>query len=119
MEKAKTKKIKKWDEVHGETEVEVVESRGEDSPEEVAGASPSISKNSMRGVEDMVEQNDNNFDGVINNVKVDPQVGTLENVPPEKQSILEKLERYPQAPICANHTERLPLPVCCAERELA
>lgn len=42
------------------------------SREEVAGASPSISRNPMRSIEDMDEQSDNSFDGVINNVKVEP-----------------------------------------------
>ena len=71
MEKAKTRKIKKWDEVHGEYETEVSEDMGGSSPEEAAGAGPSISRNPMRGIEDMVEQNDNSFDGVINNVKAE------------------------------------------------
>lgn len=35
MEKAKTRKIKKWDEIHGEYEVEVSEDMGGGSPEEV------------------------------------------------------------------------------------
>ena len=37
MEKAKTRKIKKWDEVHGEHEVEVSDNAGGCEPEEVAG----------------------------------------------------------------------------------
>ena len=53
MEKAKTRKIKKWDEVHGEHEVEVSDNTGGCEPEEVAGASPSISRNPMRSIEDM------------------------------------------------------------------
>lgn len=36
----------------------------------------------------MVEQNDNSFDGVINNVKVEPAAGTLEIVPDDKKSVL-------------------------------
>lgn len=56
MEKAKTRKIKKWDEIHGEYEVEVSEDMGGGSPEEAAGAGPSISRNPMKGIEDMVEQ---------------------------------------------------------------
>ena len=91
MEKPKARKIKKWDEVHGEYEVEVSEGGGCD-PEEAAGAGPSISRNPLRGIEDMVEQNDNNFDGVINNVKVEPAVGTLEIVSDDKKSVLEKLK---------------------------
>ena len=97
MEKAKTRKIKKWDEIHGEYEVEVSEDMGGGSPEEAAGAGPSISRNPMRSIEDMVEQNDNSFDGVINNVKVEPAAGTLEIVPDDKKSVLEKLkEQSPQ-----------------------
>lgn len=92
MEKAKTRKIKKWDEVHGEHEVEVSDNTGGCEPEEVAGASPSISRNTMRSIEDMVEQNDNSFDGVSNNVKVEPAAGTLEIVPDDKKSVLEKLK---------------------------
>ena len=92
MEKAKTRKIKKWDEVHGDHEVEVSDNTGGCEPEEVAGASPSISRNPMRSIEDMVEQNDNSFDGVINNVKVEPAAGTLEIVLDDKKSVLEKLK---------------------------
>ena len=38
MEKAKARKIKKWDEVHGEYEVEVSEESGSSTPEETAGS---------------------------------------------------------------------------------
>lgn len=38
----------------------------------------------MRSIEDMVEQNDNSFDGVINNAKEEPAAGTLEIVPDDK-----------------------------------
>lgn len=119
MEKAKARKIKKWDEVHGEYEVEVSEESGSSTPEETAGAGPSISRNPMRGIEDMVEQNDNNFDGVINNVKVEPAAGTLEIVPEDKKSVLEKLKEQsrqstPQFPV----PERKPISGCCFEREI-
>lgn len=119
MEKAKARKIKKWDEVHGEYEVEVSEESGRSAPEETAGAGPSISRNPMRGIEDMVEQNDNNFDGVINNVKVEPAAGTLEIVPEDKKSVLEKLKEQsrqttPQLPA----PERKAIPGCCFEREI-
>ena len=114
MEKAKARKIKKWDEVHGEYEVEVSEESGGSTP----GAGPSISRNPMRGIEDMVEQNDNNFDGVINNVKVELAAGTLEIVQEDKKSVLEKLKEQsrqttPQPPV----PERKPIPGCCFERE--
>lgn len=38
-----------------------------DAPEE-PGMGPAISKHPMKDIEDMVEQNDNNLDGVINNL---------------------------------------------------
>ena len=66
MEKKRKSKIQKWDEVGGATKVEIDEITS-DAIEE-AGAGLAISKNPMRGIEDMVEQNDNNFDGVINNL---------------------------------------------------
>lgn len=119
MEKAKTRKIKKWDEVHGEYETEVTEDMGGSSPEEAAGAGPSISRNPMRGIEDMVEQNDNSFDGVINNVKVEPATGTPEIVPDDKKSVLEKLrEQSRQIPVPVPEPERKPIPGCCFEREI-
>ena len=119
MEKAKTRKIKKWDEVHGEYETEVTEDMGGSSPEEAAGAGPSISRNPMRGIEDMVEQNDNSFDGVINNVKVEPATGTPEIVPDDKKSVLEKLrEQSRQVPVPVPEPERKPVPGCCFEREI-
>ena len=113
MEKAKTRKIKKWDEIHGEYEVEVSEDMGGGSPEEAAGAGPSISRNPMKGIEDMVEQNDNNLDGA------EPAVGTLEIIPDDKKSVLEKLKEQskqvtPPIPV----PERKPVPGCCFEREI-
>lgn len=119
MEKAKTRKIKKWDEVHGEYEVEVSEDTVGSGQEEMAGTGPSISRNPVRGIEDMVEQNDNNLDGVINNVKVEPAVGTLEIVPDDKKSVLEKLkEQSQQASQPAPAPERKPVSGCGFEREI-
>ena len=115
MEKAGTEKMKKWDEVRGEYETGTFEDAGGGEPEETAGAGPSISKNPMRGIEDMVEQNDNNFDGVINNVKAEPTVGMPEAVPDDKRSVLEKLkEQSRQVPV----PERKPAPACCFDREM-
>ena len=63
---AKMKKIRKWDEVTGNAvEEQIPESI---DPIEDVGAGPSISRNHMRGIEDMVEQNDNQLDGIINNL---------------------------------------------------
>ena len=94
MEKKRKSKIQKWDEVGGATEVEIDEITS-DAIEE-AGAGPSISRNPMRGIEDMVEQNDNAFDGVINNVEQPKPVAqvTPEDVIEEEQkkkSIIGKI----------------------------
>ena len=87
MERVETMQVKKNNKVYGEHEVE---------PEvnEAAGAGPSISRNPMRGIEDMVEQNDNNFDGVINNVKVEPADPDLEQSKEDRKSVLEKLSQH-------------------------
>ena len=92
---AKMKKIRKWDEVTGNAvEEQIPESI---DPIEDVGAGPSISRNHMRGIEDMVEQNDNNLDGVINNL---PDPKPVAQVTPEdvveqeqkKKSVLQKLQ---------------------------
>ena len=103
MEKAKARKIKKWDEVHGEHEVEVSVESGSSTPEETAGAGPSISRNPMRGIEDMVEQNDNSFDGVINNLpepKPVCQVTAADVIEEDqkKKSVLKKLQEAAPVP---------------------
>lgn len=73
----------------------------------------------MRGIEDMVEQNDNSFDGVINNVKAEPAAGSPEIVPDDKKSVLEKLrEQSGQIPVPVPEPERKPVPGCCFEREI-
>ena len=95
---AKVKKIRKWDEVTGNAvEEQIPESI---DPIEDVGAGPSISRNHMRGIEDMVEQNDNSFDGVINNLpepKPVCQVDAAEVVEQEqkKKSVLKKLQEAP------------------------
>ena len=66
----------------------------------------------------MVEQSDNSFDGVINNVKVEPAAGTLAIVQDDKKSVLEKLKeqsKQVQAPVPVS--DRKPVPGCCFERE--
>jgi len=89
--KSKNKEKKKWDEVNGETEIEISDGIIY-APDETAGVGPSISRNPMRGIEDMVEQNDNNFDGIINNVKSEADTVRLELSDDDKKSVLEKLK---------------------------
>ena len=119
MEKAKTRIIKKWDELHGEHEVKISDGTISSEPDEVSGAGPSISKNPMRGIEDMVEQNDNNFDGVINNIKPEPSPELSQSMQDDKKSVLEKLkEQGRMATLPTQAPERKPVPGCCQEREL-
>ena len=115
MEKKRKSKIQKWDEVGGATEMEI--DKVIVDPTEDAGAGPAISKNPMRGIEDMVEQNDNNFDGVINNLpepkpvtQVDSE-DVIEEVQ-KKKSVLEKIRENAPDP------EKVKSMSLCPDREL-
>lgn len=115
MEKKRKSKIQKWDEVGGATEMEIDEVIVD--PTEDVGAGPAISKNPMRGIEDMVEQNDNNFDGVINNLpepkpvtQVDSE-DVIEEVQ-KKKSVLEKIRENAPDP------EKVKPMSLCPDREL-
>ena len=101
MEKKRKTKIRKWDEVGGAVETEIEESAG--SFDETPGAGPSVSRNPMRGIEDMVEQNDNSFDGVINNLpepKPVCQVTAADVIEEDqkKKSVLKKLQEAAPVP---------------------
>jgi len=101
MEKRRKSKIRKWDETQGAVEVEIDETVV--SPAEDPGAGPSVSRNPMKGIEDMVEQNDNNLDGVINNL---PEPKPAAQMTPEdvieaeqkKKSVLKKLQEAASEP---------------------
>ncbi len=95
MEKKRKNKIRKWDEVSGAMEVN--EEVLSESLTEDPGSGPSVSRNFMRGIEDMVEQNDNNFDGVINNLPEEKPVAQITAADvieeeQEKKSIIKKLQ---------------------------
>ncbi len=95
MEKRRKSKIRKWDETQGAVEVEIDEAVV--SPSEDPGAGPSVSRNPMKGIEDMVEQNDNNLDGVINNLPEPKPAAqmTQEDVieaEQKKKSVLKQLQ---------------------------
>ena len=101
MEKRRKSKIRKWDETQGAVEVEIDEAVG--SPAEDPGAGPSVSRNPMKGIEDMVEQNDNNLDGVINNLPEPKPAAqmTQEDVieaEQKKKSVLKKLREAAPEP---------------------
>lgn len=79
-------KIEKWDEVNGITapdSVGFVELPGFFS-----------GKNHLRSAEDSLEQNDNNLDGVINNL---PDERAGRSSPEEKPSVLEQLKGLQQS----------------------
>ena len=110
--------VKKWDEVNGVTAEEPAGSVTEEIGD--AGAGPSISRNYMRGIEDMVEQNDNSFDGVINNVEAPKPFGGQDAEDKEKQSVLGKLRESQTAGVPEQPPvhERKPSFSCCLEREV-
>ena len=115
MEKKRKSKIQKWDEVGGAVETEIEEVTADASEE--TGAGPAISKNPMRGIEDMIEQNDNNFDGVINNLpepkpvtQVDSE-DVIEEVQ-KKKSVIEKIRENAPDP------EKVKPMSLCPDREL-
>ena len=123
---AKMKKIRRWDEVTGNAvEEQIPESI---DPIEDVGTGPSISRNHMRGIEDMVEQNDNSFDGIINNVPVAPipdfseineKADQEDIIADTKASVMEKIkeqqEKVKLAPTA--DLEKKP-PVICPCREM-
>ena len=116
MEKKKKSKIQKWDEVGGLVETEVEESVSD--PSESGNPVISRDQNPLRSVEDAVEQNDNSFDGIINNMPDDKPTAqiTREDVieaEQKKKSILEELkketpdaEKAKSIPRCISYTER-------------
>lgn len=115
MEKKRKSKIQKWDEVGGAVETEIEEVTADASEE--TGAGPAISKNPMRGIEDMVEQNDNNFDGVINNLPEAKPVTQVESEDvieevQKKKSVLEKIRENAPDP------EKVKPMSLCPDREL-
>ena len=85
----RSRKIEKWDEIFG---VEPDEEYDLAEPEELAGAGPSISKNPMKGIEDMLEQNDNSLDGVFNNIE--PVLPVVLTIPAkeDKESVRKRMQ---------------------------
>ena len=110
--------VKKWDEVNGVTAEEPAGSVTEEIGD--AGAGPSISRNYMRSIEDMVEQNDNSFDGVINNVEAPKPFGGQDAEDKEKQSVLGMLRESKSTGVNEQPLvhERNPIINCCLEREV-
>lgn len=94
MEKKRKSKIQKWDENTGVTDVEIDDTA---ASFDEAGAGPVLSRNPMKSIEDLIEQNDNNLDGVINNLPEPKPVSqmTSEDVielEQKKKSVLKKLQ---------------------------
>ena len=123
---AKVKKIRKWDEVIGNAvEEQIPESI---DPIEDVGAGPSISRNHMRGIEDMVEQNDNSFDGVINNVpaalvpdfaEINEKADQEDIIADTKASVMEKIkEQQEKVKLSPIPEPEKKTPVICPCREM-
>ena len=115
MEKKRKSKIRKWDEVGGAVETEIDEMTADTTEE--PGMGPAISKHPMKGIEDMVEQNDNNFDGVINNLPEPKPVAQVTNedvieAEQKKKSVLEKIREAMPEP------EKVKSVGLCPDREL-
>ena len=97
---AETKKgteIKKWDEVNGVALVELQEAIP--VSETVAYAKlqmNDLARNPLRGIEDLVEQNDNQLDGVINNMPEETVAEKFKEKDSEKdkEKFLEKGKKY-------------------------
>lgn len=118
MEKKKKSKIQKWDEVGGAVGTEVEESISD--PNETSGPVISLDKNPLRAIEDSVEQNDNSFDGIINNLpdeKPAAQVTREDVIEAEqkRKSILEKLKIDSSD---AERTKTIHRGCICTEREI-
>ena len=117
MEKQRKTKIQKWDETQGVVETTIEET--EIPAGEIAGAGPALSRNPMKGIEDLVEQNDNNLDGVINNLpepKPVCQVSAAEVIEEEqkKKSVLKRLQEPVPVPEGAKPVTGC---VLCGDRE--
>ena len=92
--------VKKWDDVHGLPP----------EPEKDESSDPVKLKSHTRTMEDMLEQNDNQLDGVINNLPEDTiaekeektsVVGKLKNViPPDEEAHKPPLVVWPEREIC-------------------
>lgn len=116
MEKKRKNKIQKWDEIGGSVDVEVEVSG--DSFDETPGIGPSMSRNPMKGIEDVIEQNDNFLDGVINNLPEEKPVAQVTasdviETEQKKKSVLKKLqeavpesEKVRPATGCLHNTDR-------------
>ena len=115
MEKKRKSKIQKWDDVGGAAEIEIDEIVASSTDD--VGAGPAVSKNPMRGIEDMVEQNDNNFDGVINNLPEPKPVAQVsaEDVIEEEQKKKSVLGRIKEAMPDPEKVRPMSL---CPDREL-
>ena len=99
---------------------QVLNTLGIEKWDEVNGARPSISKDPMRGIEDMIEQNDNQLDGIINNIEIPQPIGIKNLEEKEKHSVLEKIKSQTTEDEIAEALlrQRKHVVPCCLEREM-
>ena len=101
---AETKKgteIKKWDEVNGVASEELQEAIPASETDAYAKLQMNdLARNSLRGIEDLVEQNDNQLDGVINNMPAETVAEKFKEKDSEKdkekhlEKFLEKEKKH-------------------------
>lgn len=108
-EERKGQAIEKWDEVNGHPEpvVTIVA----ETPQETAMKDPRTLGSQMRGIEDMVEQNDNSFDGIINILPKNDDAERIEEAERAKESIHKKLKDCAKS--IQEDVERRPHSICC------
>ena len=104
---AETKKgteIKKWDEVNGVASEGLQEAILASETDAYAKLQINdLVRNPLRGIEDLVEQNDNQLDGVINNMPTETVADKFKEKDLEKEkkhSVIEKLKSSESEKCC-------------------
>lgn len=100
---AETKKgteIKKWDEVNGVASEGLQEAIPTSETDAYAKLQMNdLVRNPLRGIEDLVEQNDNQLDGVINNMPTETVAEKFKEKE-KKPSVIEKLKSSESEKFC-------------------
>ena len=103
-ETKKGTEIKKWDEVNGVASEELQEAIPASETDAYAKLQMNdLARNPLRGIEDLVEQNDNQLDGVINNMPAETVAEKFKEKDLEKEkkhSVIEKLKSSESEKFC-------------------
>ena len=96
-ETKKGTEIKKWDEVNGVASEELQETIPTSETDAYAKLQINdLARNPLRGIEDLVEQNDNQLDGVINNMPAETMAEKFKekDLEKDKEKFLEKEKKH-------------------------